>query len=935
MTGWSTGAELVDVIEALSGRSMPNREKLVNPTLAAKSRLFQMNTVTEALNWSLHPDQKVKIELRPSSENLVDGEEKSVLGMTWQIMRSYLNVGNDDDRLSAEEALLRWVQRETAGYEGVNVKDFKGSWHDGLAFCALIHKYRPNLIGEWSDLKASNGVANIQKAQDGAFEFFRLERYIAAEDVPILDDKSMIIYVSEWYNGIVGHQKVFQAARRIGDVINFTEENDRLKEEYMRRARILKGKFDPAVQLLTDDSVDNTLEGARAKLHAFEHFKDQVKDSLVNEFLSLESFMNVLSTRLGAAKRPAFVPADGLSIAELRDQFKIVESAESARHAALVKEYNRQVTLERRSEQHAARAAKIGQRLTELEAEIEKVDLQVKNTSVANFQVNKVKANVEEIKKIKESAIQDLAAFGKTLLNDKYSKAAKIASSEAALSARAETLVKRAGSVLLNASAAYDRCVYQDKIRSLESQHATRERQLVDWAQNIRSRIAEVPSLDSITACNAALSNLQVLRGDRAEHTDNLEAFLAIGNNIKAAAIGDWKVEDETVAAVNQREANVQQYFAAVDSELASRQAEFEAALAECTKVDETQLAWAIAVTAVSQSFRDKISAIADTEFGFTLAEVKAFDLDAADAEAQAFAKASLAEFAAIPEAKSGANPYTDQSGAAVAALTKGLEAALAERRSNHAAALARLEKEDELCRVFAKVANPFVEWIASAKDKITNSVAPPSEQLEAVKAAQAEYKADERLGDAIDLWRPIEGVQSNPHSLHTGTSLTIQWQQYSTFLDTKERILDELLRTLALRGLSQDQWDLATRCFADFDKSNSGKLAPEALRSALFALGESRKKEEVEAIVKEFGSDGTVTLNQFMDFVVLALGGQNTREKIEEAFVLINQGHAARIEHMKDLLTEKDIAYILATAPKDPEGNVDLKGWIDQVYSR
>ena len=57
-----------------------------------------------------------------------------------------------EDNITAREALLRWARKSTARYPGVRVNDFTSSWRDGLAFSAILHRNRPDLI-DWRDVR--------------------------------------------------------------------------------------------------------------------------------------------------------------------------------------------------------------------------------------------------------------------------------------------------------------------------------------------------------------------------------------------------------------------------------------------------------------------------------------------------------------------------------------------------------------------------------------------------------------------------------------------------------------------------------------------------------------------------------------------------------------------------------------------------------------
>ena len=70
--------------------------------------------------------------------------------LKWKRCRHFLHCDSFSLSSSADmmgvAALQEWCRRELDDYPGVKIRDMSSSWRDGLAFCALIHRYRPHLI---------------------------------------------------------------------------------------------------------------------------------------------------------------------------------------------------------------------------------------------------------------------------------------------------------------------------------------------------------------------------------------------------------------------------------------------------------------------------------------------------------------------------------------------------------------------------------------------------------------------------------------------------------------------------------------------------------------------------------------------------------------------------------------------------------------------
>ncbi|XP_041650668.1 protein-methionine sulfoxide oxidase mical3a isoform X10 [Cheilinus undulatus] len=105
------------------------------------------------------------------------------------------------ESIARSSKLLNWCQRQTEGYRNVNVTDLTMSWKSGLALCALIHRYRPDLI-DFDSLDERDQEKNNQLGFDVAEREFGISPCMTGKEMSSVvepDKLSMVMYLSQFY----------------------------------------------------------------------------------------------------------------------------------------------------------------------------------------------------------------------------------------------------------------------------------------------------------------------------------------------------------------------------------------------------------------------------------------------------------------------------------------------------------------------------------------------------------------------------------------------------------------------------------------------------------------------------------------------------------------------------------------------------------------
>ncbi|CAJ0573578.1 unnamed protein product, partial [Mesorhabditis spiculigera] len=323
---FNDGVLLMKLLEIISGEKLgkPNKGRM------RVQKIENLNKVLEFL-------KKKKIQLENiGAEDILDGNERLILGLIWTI-------------------ILRF-QIDTIVIDA-QLENFTSSWRSGLAFNALIHAHRPDLL-QYDGLNAQDHMGNLNNAFDIAEKKLDIARLLDAEDVDVgrPDEKSIITYVSLYYHHFAKQKTEMTGAKRVANIVGKLMTQEQMEDEYQGIASDLLEWIKQTIGMLNNRRFPNSLKGIKEEMVRFNQFRNIEKPCKYKEKGDLEALFFNIQTKRKAIGMSPFVPQHGLFMKDLETAWDRLDSAENERQTAIINEMLRLQKLEQLAERFYRKA---------------------------------------------------------------------------------------------------------------------------------------------------------------------------------------------------------------------------------------------------------------------------------------------------------------------------------------------------------------------------------------------------------------------------------------------------------------------------------------------------------------------------------------------------------------------------------------------------
>ncbi|KAK9454680.1 calponin homology domain-containing protein [Dipodascopsis uninucleata] len=386
---FSDGVKLIQLLEIIGS------ESLGRYAMHPKLRVQKAENVIVALDYI----KQRGIQLyNIGAEDIVDGNVKLILGLLWTLILRFTISEINAEGYTAKEGLLLWCQRKTALYDDVEITDFSTSWNNGLAFCALLDRHRPDLI-DYDSLDKSNPKANIELALKLASEHVGIPQLLDVEDVLVAkpDERSIMTYVAHWFHAFSALDKIETAGRRIEKFVEHMSSSYDMQHSYEQRIKRLLDAIKCQMKAWDESIFTGTYADARQQSLEFTNYKSKLKREWIAEKTEITSMLGNIKTKLATYGLSDYDPPENLRLSDLDLTWKYLLKAEAIR-SKKINEAIRDVK-EKLRKIFADTANNIAREIDELSLELVQIDGDLDEQQTA---IRKIELNIEPINSLLE-----------------------------------------------------------------------------------------------------------------------------------------------------------------------------------------------------------------------------------------------------------------------------------------------------------------------------------------------------------------------------------------------------------------------------------------------------------------------------------------------------------------------------------------------------
>ncbi|KAG0291428.1 hypothetical protein BGZ98_003010 [Dissophora globulifera] len=397
----SDGVPLIQLLEIIGDTSLGRYNKI------SRMRIQKVENVNKCLEFIRSRGVNLT---NIGAEDIVDENLKLILGMIWTLILRFTIADISEEGLSAKEGLLLWCQRKTAPYQEVNVRDFTYSWADGLAFCALIHRHRPDLL-DFDALDKSDRHRNTQLAFDVASEHLNIPKLLDVEDVCDIakpDERSIMTYVAQYFHAFSELGKVDTAGRRVAKFAEVVESVWTMENDYERRVKALLQAIDNKKAEWESSKFRGDYADAKRQSNEFINYKTSLKRTWVAEKRDLDTLLGNIQTKLKTYDLKPYHPPQGLTLQDLDHFWTDLLAAEEKRYRLInakirdIKEKLRQ-DFAKQANDFQAKVNAISHELTLLDGDL---DRQLANVRQMNKRLEPMADTLEHIQQLDTQCVE-------------------------------------------------------------------------------------------------------------------------------------------------------------------------------------------------------------------------------------------------------------------------------------------------------------------------------------------------------------------------------------------------------------------------------------------------------------------------------------------------------------------------------------------------